>query len=70
MGSNLACGLVFLCFFTYIMFKLHFNETMTYTYDTKVIVKLSPLVQRFTHFVLCGIMLDTNKEKFTITMVL
>ena len=28
-GSNLACGLVFLCFFTYIMFKLHFNETMT-----------------------------------------
>ena len=37
-----------------IMFKLHCNETVNYTYETKVIVNFSSLVPSLTHFMVSG----------------
>jgi hypothetical protein len=43
------------------MFKLHFNETVNYIYETIVIVKFSLFVPSLTHYIImnmwfCGVM--------------
>ena len=55
LSSNLAWGLVlFLLSYLNIMFKLHFNETVNYIYETLVRVKFSLFVPSLIHYIVCA----------------